>query len=88
MKAYTVAIPNLPLFPGRKVKEFVKYIGTLEGFLGFSPQYPHGTLLLFRTENQAKRGRNLIENYPEYTSGVGKNICECEIDDIYGKEKE
>lgn len=81
MKAYTVAIPNLPLFPSRRVKKFMNYITTLDGFIGVHPHYPKGTLILFRTKNEAIRGRNLIEAYEGYKSGVGDNICEVEIED-------
>lgn len=88
MRAYTVAIPNLPIFPNKRVKKFVKYIGTLEGFIGIHPAYPHGTLLLFKTENNAKMARNLIKSYKGYESDVGVNICEVKIDDMYWSEEE
>ena len=43
------------------------------------PEYPHGTLLLFETENDAKGARNLIRE----KTPVGNNICECYIDKMY-----
>jgi len=73
---YTVAIPNLPLVPSKKVMEFVKWMHDLEGFVGIRPEYPHGTLIVFKTENDAKRARNLIRTYPEYDGTVGNNIGE------------
>lgn len=82
---YTVAIPNLPLFPDKKVKEFVKWIHTLDGFVGLRPEYPKGTLLIFKTENDAKRARNQIRVYPEYQGGVGNNICEVFVPKEYVK---
>ena len=80
---YTVAIPNLPLIPNKKVKDFVKWISELEGFVGLRPEYPRGTILIFRTENDAKRARNQIKAYPGYKCGVGNNICEVYIPKEY-----
>lgn len=82
---YTVAIPNLSAFPDKKVRKFIKWIHNLDGFVGLRPEYPHGTLLIFKTENDAKRARNQINNYPEYEMGTGKNICEVYIDKNYIK---
>lgn len=78
-KVYTVAIPNLPVTLNKKTIEFCKWIATLDGFVGLKPEYPHGTLLFFETENQAKIARNLIKTYK---GGVrtGSNICEVLID--------
>lgn len=79
---YTVAIANLPTIPTREIKEFVNWLTTLDGFIGLRPEYPHGTLLLFETENQAKIARNRISTYK---GGVqtGNNICEVFIDAVY-----
>jgi len=87
LKAYTVAIPNFPLIPNKRVREFIKWICKLDGLLGIHPHYPDGNILLFRTENQAKVARNQIKNYPNYEGTVGHNIVEVEIDDIYGEMK-
>lgn len=73
-KAYTVAIPNLPLFPNKKVIKFIKKIQTMDGFIGVRPEYPYGTLMVFDTENNAKIARNRIKVYPGYEGTVGKNI--------------
>lgn len=75
MKAWSVAVGNInPIH--RASRKAVKYISTLKGFIGFFPHYPHGTLCFFETENDAKRGRNLMN-----TKGIptGRNICEFEI---------
>lgn len=80
---YTVAIPNLPLFPDKNVKKFIKWIGELEGFIGFRPECPHGTILIFKTENDAKGARNLIRNYKGYEGIVGNNIAEVYVDKKY-----
>lgn len=85
VSCYTVAIPNLPLFPDKNVKKFVKWINGLDGFVGFRPEYPRGTLLIFKTENDAKRARNQIRVYPGYQSVVGDNICEVYIPKEYVK---
>lgn len=82
---YTVAIPNLPIFPDRKVKKFLDYIQKMEGFVGIRPEYPHGTLLIFKTENNAKIARNKIRNYEGYNGDIGHNICEVYIDKNYVK---
>lgn len=77
MKGYTVAIANLPINPNREIKKFIKWLCKLDGFIGIHPRYPHGTILIFSSENDAKRGRNLIEDYGVHT---GNNICEVEFD--------
>lgn len=61
----------------RKAKAAFDLIKRHEGFVGVNPQPPHGTLLLFRTENDAKRARNVLR-----TAGVvcGTNICEVFVD--------
>lgn len=82
---YTVAIPNLPIFPDKKVKRFIKWIHKLDGFVGIRPEYPYGTLLIFKTMNDAKIARNKINNYPEYDMGTGNNICECYVNKKYIK---
>lgn len=84
---YTVAIPNLPIIPSKGVKKFVKYISGLKGFVGLRPEYPHGTLLIFMTENDAKSARNLIRNYEGYDGNVGTNICEVYVPNEFLKER-
>ena len=83
IKAYTVAVGNINPF-NSKSREAVKIIKNLEGFLGIKPCYPKGTLLLFESENAAKRGRNKLE-----AKGIqcGVNICECYIDERYGEKE-
>jgi len=82
---YTVAIPNLPIFPNKEVKKFLNWIQTLDGFVGLRPEYPYGTILIFKTENDAKGARNLIRAYKGYNGEVGKNICEIYIPKEYVK---
>ena len=82
-KCYTVAIPNLPLRPNKKVVKFMDDISKMDGFIGLRPEYPYGTLLMFDTENHAKIARNRINNYPQYQGGTGKNIGECHIPKEY-----
>ena len=65
IKLWTVAVGNtqgpfsLPSTK-RKAKAAVDLIKQQEGFVGVNPQPPLGTLLLFRTENNAKRARNVL----------------------------
>ena len=80
MKAYTVAVGNInPLM--RASRYALKFIKKLNGFIGVHPHYPDGTLILFRTENDAREGKSRMESMGIKT---GINICECEIDDKYG----
>ena len=80
---YAFAIPNLPARPDKNIKKFIKWLSELDGFLGVYPYYPHGTLLIFDTENNAKGGRNLIRNYPGVEFPVGKNIGEIFVNKKY-----
>lgn len=63
VECYAVAIGNLPMPPfiPRKIKDAIAWIQTLDGFCGFYPYYPHGTLCIFRTENRAKIARNRMQ---------------------------
>ena len=79
---YTVAVGNLPLppFVPKASREAVDYIKTLDGFVGFYPMYPNGTLCLFKSENEAKAAKNLMN-----AKGIrtGLNICEVFVDRAY-----
>ena len=71
---WSVAIGNID--PLKKTsRDAVKYISKLKGFVGFFPHYPHGTLCMFKSENDAKRGRNMMDTVGIQT---GRNICEFE----------
>ena len=85
VSAWTVGVGNFTLNPflQKKQKQAVDYIQSLEGFLGFTPCYPHGTLCLFKTENDAKGARNLMKNKGIQ---VGKNIAEVYVDKKYLKD--
>ena len=55
----------MPLITDRKktrkgMEEALEYIKKLEGFIGVQPIDLWHTLLIFDTENNAKRGRNLL----------------------------
>lgn len=85
-EAWTVAIANLnPLARGKEKKiqeEIMNRIKKLDGFIGIHPIPPRGTLLIFKTENDAKRGRNEIRTF---LSPVGDNICKIYIDKRFVK---
>lgn len=83
VKAYTVAVGNLPMIMTKKSKKAVEIIKNLDGLYGVHPEYPRGTLLLFKTENHAKRAKNELESYGIKT---GNNICECYIPEQYARE--
>ena len=84
VEVYTVAVGNLPALPKfmmpKKVTKAIELIKEQEGFIGACPCYPHGTLLLFDTENNAKGARNVLR-----FNGVqcGTNICKAYVDEKY-----
>lgn len=87
VSAYTVAVGNFTLNPfmRKRQKQAVDYIQALEGFLGFYPCYPYGTLCIFKTENDAKGARNKMRHKG---IEVGKNIGEIYIDKMYIEQAE
>lgn len=81
VSAWAFGIPNLPMFPNKAVRKFVEDISKCDGFVGLRPEYPRGTLLIWKTENDAKRGRNRVRGYGVQTGG----IAECYIPKEYAK---
>lgn len=80
MKAWSVAVGNInPL--QKSSRNAVKYISKLKGFVGISPHYPHGTLCFFKTENDAKIARNMMDAKGIQT---GNNICEMDVGGVKG----
>lgn len=79
ISCWTVAVGNFVPFL-KKSRLAIEFIKTLDGFVGVHPCPPRGTLILFRTESDAKIARNLME-----AKGIvcGKNICECYVDKKY-----
>mgnify|MGYP003293783239 CR=1 FL=1 len=81
-EVYTVSIPNLPLPTTRKNRKLIdgviKLIKKQDGFIGLSPEFPHGTILFFGTLNDAKRARN---NLRAELNAVGTNICAATMDE-------
>lgn len=83
---WTVAVGNLPniiqaLDPN--TRKAVDFICKLEGFLGFHPVPPHGTLCIFKSKNLAIRAKNLM-NAEDIQTGF--NIGHCFIDKKYLRE--
>ena len=76
---YSVAVGNLPMF-SKKTKEALQIISDLDGFIGVYPYYPHGTLCIFKTLNQAKIAKNMMD-----AKGIttGFNITEIFVDKKY-----
>lgn len=90
VRVWTVAVGNLPtpLTPRRARKDAIRalrFIMGLEGFIGFHPVPPEGTLCLFRTENNAKGARNLMR---AAEIQVGRNIGEVFIERKYLPKEE
>lgn len=81
---YTVAIGNFnPFAIGRQKRDQEKILNIIkkqEGFIGVYPCYPNGTLLLFKTKNNAKVAKNVLDSYYILT---GKNVSEVYIDKSY-----
>lgn len=82
---YTVAVPNLALpWHGRKAlkasEKLLDFVKNQSGFVGIRTEYPRGTLLIYKTENDAKIARNEIK---AMGCPVGNNICEVFIDKMY-----
>ena len=82
VKAYTVAIGNFSIPFTRDQKKILKIIKNLDGFYGLQPHYPHGTLLIFKSENHAKRAMNELEAMGVKTGGY---VGECFIPEEYAK---
>ena len=85
VSCFAFGIPNIPISNNPKIVRLIEYIKGLEGFVGLYPFYPHGTLLIFDTENNAKGGRNLIRAYSELPVETSKEIGEVFINKKYLK---
>lgn len=79
---YTVAVGNIPLppFVKKESRQAIDFIQELPGFIGFYPHWPEGTLCIFKTKNDAIRGKNDMESKGIQT---GFNIGEVYIDKNY-----
>lgn len=67
---YSIAVGHINPFM-RASREAAKLIVTLPGLYGVHPS-ERGTLILFRSLNDAKGGRNILESRD---AKVGRNIC-------------
>lgn len=89
VQLWAVAVGNMPTrFTPRKIRKAgiaaLNFIKKLDGFVGVTPIPQRGTLCLFRTENDAKRGMNLMNSEGIVT---GKNICDVFVDEKYVREE-
>lgn len=82
-KVYAVGVGNFNVFK-RKSRQAMKFISKLDGIVGVHPCYPYGQLILFKTENDAKVGRNRMN---EKGIQTGHNICEVYVDEKYVEAK-
>jgi len=75
---YTVAIPEINPFAVGEAKvaqdAAIDFIRNLDGFVAVHPVFGQGTLLLFRTKDQAKKARIELKNHG---CPAGKNVTEC-----------
>lgn len=82
VQLWTVAVGNLPTsfsmpLVKRRARKATEFIIDLEGFIGFHPVPPNGTICLFLTKNDAIRAKNMMEAKGIIT---GYNICSCFVD--------
>ncbi len=77
MTVYTVGIGNFSYPVTESQKKVADIIKEFKGLEAVCPMYPHGTLLLFKTLNDAKEARNIF-----HFEGVetGTNIIKCDFD--------
>lgn len=79
---YGIGVGNLPLppFMPKPVKEALAFIQGLDGFVDFYPCWPHGTVCVFRTLNEAKVAKNLMQ-----AKGIktGREIAEMFVEKQY-----
>lgn len=57
---FAVGNISLALNMRKSNREFMRILKGLKGLMGVHPQYPHGNVLIFETENDAKGGRNIL----------------------------
>lgn len=68
---YTVAIANLNPYLFKDSMKAVEIIKTLDGLFGITAAWPYGTLVHFKSLNDAKRAKNILEQKGIHT---GDNI--------------
>lgn len=86
--AWTVIVGNISIKTRHRktLKEFVRILKEdCEGFLGVNPCPPYGTILFFKTLNDAKISRNVLES-----KGIkcSREICDVHIPAEYVQEQE
>ena len=75
---YTVAIGNFSVPPTEEQKKVANIIrDECHGLIAVHPAYPHGTLLMFDSLNNAKECRNVLQYEGVQT---GNHIVEAEFD--------
>lgn len=84
---YTVAIGEIdPFATGKKARDqedVIRFVKTLPGFVGVHPVSGRGTILLFRTEKEAKEARQKLK---DKGCPVGMNVTECFVPKKYVSE--
>lgn len=81
VKCWAFGVGNVNPFMKRS-RDAVKYISKLEGLVGVHPHYPDGTLIIFKTKNDAIRGMNDLRAKGIQT---GFNIGEVYVEERYLK---
>ena len=89
VKVYGFAVANLagtcglPTFRQmRDTQKLLDYVKKLDGFMGVHPHPPDGTILIFKTEQEAIRAKNLL-NFVLEVNEIGKHVVEIYIPEEY-----
>ena len=89
VKAWGFAVANLagtcgiPTFRQmRDTQKLLDYIKNLDGFMGVHPHPPEGTVLIFKTKQEAIRAQNLLKFDLEINE-IGKHVVEIYIPEEY-----
>ena len=75
VEVWTFSVGNLPrrgdgIKARRMAKTALTWAKEQPGFIGIHPEPPHGTCLIYRTENDAKRAKNNLE-FKDVVCGKG-----------------
>ena len=89
VKAWGFAVANLAGTCGiptprqlRDTYKLLDYVKKLDGFMGVHPCPPHGTVLIFKTKQEAIRAQNLLKFDLEINE-IGKHVVEIYIPEEY-----
>lgn len=85
VEVWAVGIGILPVIRTRKVRTLLRFISSLDGFLGISPVPHRGTLLVFKSKNDATCAKKTLEKNGVHT---GNELATVYIKEEYLKRAE